>query len=278
MRKHSWLLQFFVPAVLVVVLLAFWTAPSSAQTPLCSTGVCVLTWQNDTDRTGDNLSESTITPSSIRTDNFGQLCAANLDGQVFSQPLVVTDVKIGSTTWPRVVYVVTQNDRLYAIDGDPQDGKTKCGILNGNGSGTNLLSFLPPGQSAVPCGVISQCGSMDPIIGILGTPVINTSGSTGTMYLVTETWDGSSHFFHYLHAIDIGSFQEPSGSPVRVAPPLSTPAQASIFSKNHIQRPGLLLANCGTGCGNHVYVAFSMMDGAGYPLPNGAILVTMRRL
>jgi hypothetical protein len=232
----------------------------------------VLTWQNDTYRTGDNLSESTITPSSIRTDNFGQLCAANLDGQVFAQPLVVTDVKIGSTTWPRVVYVVTQNDRLYAIDGDPQDGKTKCGILNGNGSGTSLLSFLPAGQSAVPCGKISDCGALNPQVGILGTPVINTSGSTGTMYLVTETWDGSSNYYHYLHAIDIGRFTEPSGSPVLIAPPGSTAAQAVIFSKNHIQRPGLLLANCGSGCNkNYVYIALSMIDGAGYPLPNGSI-------
>ena len=50
------------------------------------------------------------------------------------------------------------------------------------------------------------------------------------------------------------------------------PSAASTFSKTHIQRSGLLLANCGTGCNkNYVYIAFSMMDGAGYPFPNGAI-------
>jgi hypothetical protein len=38
----------------------------------------------------------------------------------------------------------------------------------------------------------------------------------------------------------------------------------------------LLFANCGSACGNgnlnYVYVAFSMMDGVGYPYPNGAII------
>jgi len=275
MRKYFGPLQFFIPAVLVVVFLAFATAPSGAQT-LCPTGtgtICVLTWQQDTPsictgcayRTGQNLSESAITYSSITTDRFGRLCSVQLDGQVYAQPLVVTNVGIGSTTWPSVVYVVTQNDRLYAIDGNPQDG---CAILNGNGSGTSLI---PAGQSAVPCRDIEgiDCLAIKPTVGILGTPVISTSGSTGTMYVVTETEDSSGNFYHYLHAIDIRNFTEPS--PVRVVPPGSTSGQASAFSKIHIQRPGLLFANCGTGCGNHVYVAFSMIDSAGTPYPNGAI-------
>jgi hypothetical protein len=89
MGKHLVLLRFCVPAALAVVLVAVATAPSSAQNP-CSSGVCVTTWHNDTYHTGDNLSESSITPSSITTDNFGQLCSASLDGQVYAQPLVAT--------------------------------------------------------------------------------------------------------------------------------------------------------------------------------------------
>ena len=48
---------------------------------------------------------------------------------------------------------------------------------------------------------------------------------------------------------------------------------SSLFSYNHIQRPGLLFANCGSGCGslNYVYVAFSMMDGTAWPYPNGTV-------
>ncbi len=49
---------------------------------------------------------------------------------------------------------------------------------------------------------------------------------------------------------------------------------SSTFSKTHIQRPGLLFANCGSSaCGNanYVYIAFSMMDGNSPPYPNGAV-------
>src|SRR5579872_2514077 len=98
-----------------------------SQTGPCSdSSVCVLTWQQDTStdigtgyvyRTGQNLSESVITASSISTDSFGQLCSLTLDGHVYAQPLVATNVKINNVTYRRVVYVVTEKDTLYAIDG-----------------------------------------------------------------------------------------------------------------------------------------------------------------
>jgi len=75
----------------------------------------VLTWQQDTAsetctgcvyRTGENLSESTITNSTIQSDNFQQFCSVNLDGQVYAQPLVVPGVTINGTSYPNgVVYV-----------------------------------------------------------------------------------------------------------------------------------------------------------------------------
>ncbi len=65
--------QLCVPVVLITFFLGVASTSSSAQ--LCPTGtVCVTTWQNDTYRTGDNLSESKITANSIQSDNFGQLC------------------------------------------------------------------------------------------------------------------------------------------------------------------------------------------------------------
>jgi hypothetical protein len=79
MRKRFGSLR-SVPAVLLFAFLAAVTAPLGAQT-LCPSGTaCVTTWQNDTYRTGNNVSESTITASSITTDNFGQLCSVQLDG------------------------------------------------------------------------------------------------------------------------------------------------------------------------------------------------------
>jgi hypothetical protein len=68
---------------------------------LCPTNqVCVTTWQQDTGtdvgagfayRTGENLQEGTITPTTIRQPNFnfGQLCSVQLDGQVYETERVL---------------------------------------------------------------------------------------------------------------------------------------------------------------------------------------------
>jgi hypothetical protein len=63
----------------------------------------------------------------------------------------------------------------------------------------------------VDCNYIGgRCGTIAPTIGILGTPVMNISGSTGTIDLVTETQDtkppqAPSNWYHYLYAVDIQS-------------------------------------------------------------------------
>src|SRR5271154_7643300 len=109
MGIYRWLVALFF-----VNLLGISPGRSSAQT-LCGAGVCVLTWQDDTYRTGQNLNESTLTYDAINENTFGQLCSVQLDGQVYAQPLVVTDVTIGGVEYDRVAYVVTENDTLYAI-------------------------------------------------------------------------------------------------------------------------------------------------------------------
>ena len=85
MGKYFAWLQFCVPAALLGVFLACATTSSSAQ--LCPSGtVCVTTWQQDTpsvcagcaDRTGDNLSESMITASSIQNFEINSYAKAEL--------------------------------------------------------------------------------------------------------------------------------------------------------------------------------------------------------
>jgi hypothetical protein len=259
-------LQFCIPSALAVILFAHASTPLSAQT-LCNTGVCVFTWQNDTYRTGDNLKESTLTPNTIAKKIFGQRCSAQLDGQVYGQPLVLTNVKIGSTTYSFVVYVVTQSDTLYQIDGDPQHN---CTIINK----LPLLSTqgLPTyGQFPKSC---RGCIAVSPSIGILGTPVINISNGVGTIYLVAESQDKPSRAttsYAYLYAVEVQSLAVSQW--VQVCASGCGQFSASQFAHDHIQRTGLLFANCGSGCQNknYVYAGFSMRDAAPTPYPFGAI-------
>jgi hypothetical protein len=271
----------------LILLFAVAARRSNAQSTPCQagSGVCVLTWEQDTGvnicpgcayRTGQNLQESVITPISILSDGFGQLCSIQVDGQVYAEPLIVSNVTFPNLGTFNVAYVVTQNNTLYAINATPTAGNSACSII----ASQSMESFiLPAGQTPVLCSEIGgkKCFGINPTVGILSTPVIQTNGSGGTIYLVTYTQDATGNFYHYLHALDITTLLEQPNSPVLICPPGQTCPSANSFSYYHTQRAGLLLANCGSAdppCNgnNYIYVAFSMADGAPAPdFPNGAL-------
>jgi len=229
--------------------------------------VNVTTWHNDIGRTGQNTEEKTLTSSNVSKNTFGKICSAAVDGQIYAQPLTVWNATAGKNT----VYVVTENDTIYAFDG------TNCSLIQKS-------SLLPSNGTEYPadCCFIGggQCKTVAPMIGILSTPVIDVS--TNTLFVVTESQIGStgnegqdcqtkqppSGWVHRLHALDLTSGQtflnEKNGGPVQIQGSVST--GKSFNTRNQIQRPGLLWL---PGNPNQVYIAFSMMDGAAPPFPPG---------
>jgi hypothetical protein len=80
---------------------------------ICSGTGCVY-------RTGQNLQESTLTYLNLSKSTLGQFCNyTTLDGQVYAQPLVVTNVKWTDGLTHKIVYVMTMNGSVYAFDGTP---------------------------------------------------------------------------------------------------------------------------------------------------------------
>ncbi len=255
-------------------------APLAAQDP--ATGVNVTTWQQDDPafcsgcvyRTGENLKESTLTPSSVVDTTFGQLCNYTVDGQIYGQPLVVMNVKFNGGAPMTVAYVVTQNGSVYAFGGTPAapSGPTtpQCTLLAGP------VPLLGSGETAVNCDGIGagNCGTVAPNVGILSTPVIHLTGTnpaTGKLFAVAESQlvsgsPPSTSYFHRLWALDITTLSPSTAFKSAPIAPTGSCSSPGIFSQLHIQRPALLLAG-----DNYLYVAFSMMDGAGTPLPNGMI-------
>ena len=231
-------------------------------TSLLNAQTNVVTWHYDIARDGLNSNETVLTQANVNPTQFGKLCSAVFDGQVYGEPLVVVTGGIN------VVYVATMNGSLYSVNG------TNCTQIN-------YLSLLQANEKAPACADIggSACHTVSPILGILGTPVIDPV--TNTIYLVSEsestagtcsTMKVNACFIHRLHALDLTTFAEKFGGPAVIS---GSYQLATFTSKNHIQRPGLLLLNGVMSNGdNGLYIAFSEMDGTGIPgksIPRGWI-------
>jgi hypothetical protein len=184
----------------------------------------VFTFHNDLARTGQNLQEYALTPAAVSSANFGKRWSCPVDGEIFAQPLYVANLSIGGGTH-NVVFIVTQHDSVYAIDADNPSCVTYWQLALVSGTVTTI-SYIDLGG----------CNDMTEF-GITGTPVIDPS--TQTLYFVAATKESGS-FVQRLHALNIQTGAEQSGSPVVI--PAQIPGNGATFSALwQNQRPGLVL-------------------------------------
>src|SRR5215470_16325234 len=67
--------------------------------------VSVLTNHNDNARTGANLNETILNVSNVTEEQFGKLFSRAVDGQIYAQPLYVSNVSIPNQGIHNIVYV-----------------------------------------------------------------------------------------------------------------------------------------------------------------------------
>jgi hypothetical protein len=220
----------------------------------CGGPQSVVTYHYDNNRTGWNENEKTLKAANVSSSGFGLLpySPISVDDQVDTQPLVVPGLKavggknIGNDD---VVYVTTENNSVYAIDGN---------------SGT-ILAQKNLG-APVPVQALIGCNNNGVNVGINGTPVIDLPSNTMYVIAYTLTNNGPEYF---IHALDITTLQDkvpaaeitasqtsPNGSPI------------TFYPGSHRQRAALLAAY------GNVYAAFaSFCDFALSPdQPRGWIL------
>jgi hypothetical protein len=147
----------------------------------------VLTYHNDIARTGQNLTETTLTTSNVNSSTFGKIGFYSVDGLVDAEPLYASSVAIPNNGTHNVLIVPTEHDSVYAFDAD---------------SGTTLwhVSMLQSGETTSDD---RGCNQITPEIGVTSTPVIDrASGPNGAVYVVAMSKNGST-YYQRLHALDL---------------------------------------------------------------------------
>ena len=225
---HQFRYPYRVPAAEVAAAaLLFVLSPAFAATD-------VLTSHNDLARTGLNKREWILRPGNVSATDFGKLFVANVDGQIYAQPLIVAGLEFPGWGVYNVLFAVTEHDSVYAIDAD-------TGFLLWH------VSLLPPGETPADS---DECDPITPEVGITATPVIDRrSGPYGVIYLVTMSKDAAGNYFQRLHALHLTTGTEAFGGPVEVLATYPGTGDNSangnvVFDPSqYYERAGLVLSN-----------------------------------
>lgn len=217
-------------------------------------GVQVLTYHNDNTREGQNTQETVLTTANVNSTDFGKVGSYSTDGKVDAEPLYVPGVTIGGASH-NVLYVVTEHDSAYAFDADTGMVLWHVSTLGSNETTSDSRN----------------CDQVIPEIGMTSTPVIDPkAGAHGTIYMVAASKDSNGNYHQRLHALDLTTGAEQSGSPVAVQAtypsmgPESSNGQVVFDPKQYNERAGLLLLNgvvylgWSSHCDNEPYTGWMM--------------------
>jgi hypothetical protein len=222
--------------------------PSPTPTPIptptpspTATAPDITTFHDDNSRDGLNAQETTLTLTNVNSTQFGKVGFDSVDGLVDAEPLFLSGVSAGGST-RNVLYVATEHDTVYAFDADSGAQIWKTSVL---GSGETTSDDR-------------GCGQVGPEIGITATPVIDRKqGANGTIYVVAMSKDSSGNYHQRLHALDITTGSEISGSPTEIAATYPGAGDGSSNGTNtfdpkmYKERAALLLS------GGNIYIGWS---------------------
>ena len=202
----------------------------------------VLASRNDDGRTGANLREFLLRPDNVQPGSFGKLfeypkAGGPPIGDVYAQPLYVSNVGIPGHGTANMLLVATMKNLVFAFDADgPQAGRDGVLWQRSLGTAPTMDDIWSNCSAARPCLPLIG-GNIRGHAGIGGTPVIDRARSI--VFLVSRVLAGPGQAVTYrLHALDLRNGQDLEGSPVDI----SGSAAGVTFNPNfQNQRPGLAL-------------------------------------
>ncbi|MGB8989345.1 MAG: pyrrolo-quinoline quinone [Candidatus Sulfotelmatobacter sp.] len=161
----------------------------------------VLTYHNDVARTGQNLTETTLTTANVNSTTFGKIGFYSVDGLVDAEPLYASQVAVPSNGKHNLLIVPTEHGSVYAFDAD-------------SGAAIWQVTTLKAGETTSDD---RGCSQITPEIGVTSTPVIDrASGPDGAVYVAAMSKDSSGTYHQRLHALDLALGAELFGGPVDV--------------------------------------------------------------
>ena len=215
----------------------------------------VLTWRYDNTHQGQNTQETILTPSNVNTNTFGKLFSQTVDGEVYAQPLYVSNLTLPTQGTHNVIFIADEHDSVYAFDADSNGGANSAPLWQA--SMLSTAHGAAAGATTVPTAdVQSGTGDLNPEIGITSTPTIDLS--TGTLFVVSKTKE-NGNYFQRLHALNILTGNEQPGSPVVISGSVpgtgsgssgGTLAFSSLWQNNRVAMD-LFNGNIYLGFGSH---------------------------
>ncbi|MGH7484344.1 MAG: IPT/TIG domain-containing protein, partial [bacterium] len=144
--------------------------PATLSVSAAPSGPNVLTQHYDNARSGQNITETILTPANVKSATFGKRFSQAVDGQLYAQPLYVSNLSIPGKGTHNVVFVATEADSVYAFDADNNSGANATWLWK-----ASLIDMAHGAASgAVPMQSTDiNCTDMEPQTGITSTPVIN---------------------------------------------------------------------------------------------------------
>jgi hypothetical protein len=211
----------------------------------------VLTQHGDSARTGSSLNETRLKPSELKAGHFGRLFEWTVDGQIYAQPLYVSQVPRNGTPISLVI-VATMNNSVYAFIAPSADSATKPpGDFLWRVDQTKLGPPLPDDFLPMSWTIFGR--NIHRSIGIVSTPVVDRQ--LGRVFVTVKTGTRGPHrawqVHYWLYALDLLS-GDVKGS-TEINPTFTGPDghTLTLDAAHQLQRSGLLEVN------GRIYMAFA---------------------
>ncbi len=210
-----------------------------------------LTQHNDPQRSGAYLREEQLNPETVGGGKFARLFDWEVDGQIYTQPLYVSNLPYKGRKINMVV-VATTNNSVYAFEAPSAASRAPPSETPLWHVGSSHLGQpLPYNFFVIDWGILGH--NMKPQIGITATPVIDRK--RGLVYVtakvgVSDIFTGEIHPKYRLFALDLLTGDVVAGVDIQATYQGWDGNTTTFDAQYHLQRASLLEAD------DRIYLAF----------------------